>query len=525
MRRARLPRRPEVATHRIHIDHGEVFDNAPTGIALLTADGRFLAANRAFAGALGFEPHEIAGLTGINLVGAGDRELAAEWLCQLAEGNDTEISIGLHMRHRNGLSRWMLLDGRRFSRGGRPMLIVQARESSGLHDYISSLESLARSYELILHASGDGIVALDAKGNIVFANGAAATFLRRPTEELAGRPGLDVLPRPMTNVDRDAGLAEIKPAHGGRIVVGYRVSPVFDDAVAMGTIVMFSDIWRPVRHEARFHTAATMLDPLARLAAGITQGIDSPLTCMSSNITLLEYELSHIFHLLDTYAATESRMGSDVAGLAEIWLAKHEVDIGQVRDDIKSLLDEWRNTLKREVRIVRSLVDYACQDNRIEWSNADPNHLLDTTLAQIQCELRPETKVVREYGAVPALECYPARLNQVIACLLSNAEQSIPKERAGTITLRTGSDDGRVWIEIADDGIGIAPEHLPRIFDPFFTTRPASKGIGLGLPLTQAIVREHDGTMKVESEPGKGTRVRIDLPIRHDAPIPDRPLE
>jgi signal transduction histidine kinase len=97
--------------------------------------------------------------------------------------------------------------------------------------------------------------------------------------------------------------------------------------------------------------------------------------------------------------------------------------------------------------------------------------------------------------------------------LLVNAGHAI--ENRGTITIRTGQDGEEVWVEIADSGKGIAPEHLNRIFDPFFTTKPVGKGTGLGLSLSYSIVKKHNGRIEFESEVGKGTTFRVWLPLKH----------
>lgn len=527
---ARGQRRSPASAKPAGIDPRELFENSPTGIALLAVDGHCLACNRAFAAALGFEPVELVGLAGINLVCENDRDLAAEWLTQLASATDTETGIGLHMRHRNGHDRWMLLDGRRLPGRKEAALIVQARDSSGLHDYIGALEDLARRYETFLHASGDAIIALDEKGSIAFANGAAAAMLHRPVEELIGEPGQEVLPPPLTSLHGEAGLSEIEPAPGQRLPVLYRIAPVLDDGRNRGTIVVLSHLGAQLRQKLEPATAGigTGLpqgsgrhDLLGTVVAGMAHDVDNPITHMYSNIAVLEYDLNNLFHMLDTYAASVSRMGLDVAGEAEIWLARQEIDIDRVRGDLKSLVREWRNSLNREIKIVRSLIDYTCQDNRIEWQSADLHNLLDGAVEGLACDTGSNIAVVRDYGALPTIECRPARLGQAFTSLLANAGQAIPEGRAGTITLRTGTDDRCTWIEITDDGTGISPEHLQRVFDPFFTTKPACKGIGLGLPLSRAIVDEHSGNLKIESEPGDGTRVRIELPFDRDLSAPD----
>lgn len=100
--------------------------------------------------------------------------------------------------------------------------------------------------------------------------------------------------------------------------------------------------------------------------------------------------------------------------------------------------------------------------------------------------------------------------------LLVNAAHAIQSDR-GTITISTGADDEKVWVEIQDTGEGIAKENLGRIFDPFFTTKAVGKGTGLGLSLSYGIVKKHLGSIDVFSEQGVGTRFRVTLSIHHPA--------
>ena len=124
-------------------------------------------------------------------------------------------------------------------------------------------------------------------------------------------------------------------------------------------------------------------------------------------------------------------------------------------------------------------------------------------------------EVVKQYGEIPDIECLPSEVNQVLLNLLLNAVQAV--ETRGTITVRTGAEDGKVWVEVADTGCGIQPKNLKHIYDPFFTTKPVGTGTGLGLSITYGIVRKHGGRIDVESEPGKGTTFRVSLPVRRAA--------
>jgi signal transduction histidine kinase len=97
--------------------------------------------------------------------------------------------------------------------------------------------------------------------------------------------------------------------------------------------------------------------------------------------------------------------------------------------------------------------------------------------------------------------------------LLVNAAHAIDKER-GTIVVRSGTCGDEVWVEVEDDGCGIEKGNLKRVFDPFFTTKPVGKGTGLGLSLSYGIVKKHGGRLELDSEPGRGTRMRVTLPVR-----------
>jgi signal transduction histidine kinase len=111
---------------------------------------------------------------------------------------------------------------------------------------------------------------------------------------------------------------------------------------------------------------------------------------------------------------------------------------------------------------------------------------------------------------LPAVRGNRGKLQQVLLNLLQNARDAVGE--SGRIRVSTAREGTRIVIEVADDGAGIADEDLPRIFDPFFTTKGRGKGTGLGLSVSYGIVRQHAGTIRVDSRPGGWTRFRIELP-------------
>src|SRR5262249_42998104 len=128
---------------------------------------------------------------------------------------------------------------------------------------------------------------------------------------------------------------------------------------------------------------------------------------------------------------------------------------------------------------------------------------------------RLNIEVVQDHDAAPRLACVPSQISQVLLNLLVNAVQAIEaaQQPQGRIDIRTRRLADEMLVEIADNGAGIAPEHLAKIFDPFFTTKDVGEGTGLGLSISHNIVMGHGGRIDVDSTPGAGTRFRIYLPL------------
>ena len=121
-----------------------------------------------------------------------------------------------------------------------------------------------------------------------------------------------------------------------------------------------------------------------------------------------------------------------------------------------------------------------------------------------------------DFGPSPKLRCVTTQLGQVMLNLLVNALQAIEatnRSEGGRIRISSRNVNGEMLIEVADNGTGISPEHLPKLFDPFFTTKPVGEGTGLGLSISHGIITGHGGRIEVNSRPGEGTTFCIFLPL------------
>ena len=257
------------------------------------------------------------------------------------------------------------------------------------------------------------------------------------------------------------------------------------------------------------------LASIGQLAAGVAHEINNPIGNVFSNFGTLEAYLERLFEMLEAYEEAEQALaGSAIAGRLETLRARVELDY--LKQDIPMLMSESKEGLSRVRKIVQDLKDFSRVDTHQEWVWASLHQGIDSTLNIVANEIKYRADVRREYGALPDIECLPSELNQVFLNLLVNAAQAIGPER-GLIILRSGNDGNEVWVEVEDDGSGIAPEHLARVFDPFFTTKPVGRGTGLGLSLAYGIVQKHHGRIDVSSEPGRGSCFRVTLPVRRPA--------
>jgi two-component system NtrC family sensor kinase len=260
---------------------------------------------------------------------------------------------------------------------------------------------------------------------------------------------------------------------------------------------------------------------VGQLAAGLAHEINNPIGFVNSNLSALRDYVGDLLKVIASFEAEEAGLSEE--GRKRIAAIKEQVDLGFLCEDATSLLNESTEGIVRVRQIIRDLMDFSHVDDA-QWQLADLHKGLDSTLNIVHNELRHVADVIKDYGALPEVECLPSQLNQVFLNALVNAAQAITGKR-GTITVRTGtSGSEHVFVEIADTGEGIAPENLKRIFDPFFTTKPVGKGTGLGLSISYGIVTRHRGRIEVRSELGAGTLFRIVLPVKQNTQEDSPPL-
>ena len=218
---------------------------------------------------------------------------------------------------------------------------------------------------------------------------------------------------------------------------------------------------------------------LGQLVAGIAHEINTPFASIKSNNAIMKKLIQKL----------------DNADIKEMFEEINEVDnvaVARVHDLVISL--------KKFVRL-----------DEAELQEADINKELDLTLTLIRHETKNKAEIIKNYGELPMIKCYPNMLNQVFMNILLNACHAI--EKYGTIEISTKVENSELIVKIKDSGKGIKPENLDKIFNAGYTTKSAGVGTGLGLAISSKIVDKHHGKIHVTSEFGHGSEFTISIPI------------
>jgi two-component system, NtrC family, sensor histidine kinase PilS len=340
---------------------------------------------------------------------------------------------------------------------------------------------LVTLHQDIVRSLTSGLITIDTEGDVLTVNSAAADILGLDPARAVGRDLDDVLPGIRAMLAPLPPRAPLRRADltidraGSKLALGVSVSPLVDvrDA-AVGRVINFQDLTELRRMEDQVQRAERMAT-VGQLAAGVAHEIRNPLASISGSIELL---------------GQGSQVGDDDRALMAI--ITREVD--RLNNLITELLD-YANPRPREV------VDF---DLAVLVDETVRVFQQDRSFGDLELTLRPLPERVE-------LSADAAKLRQVTWNLLRNAaEAASAGGRHVEVTLSAG-DDGAT-LEVADDGPGIPAAAVARVFDPFFTTK--KRGTGLGLATCHRIVVEHGGSIDLDSEPGRGTRVIVHLPRR-----------
>lgn len=278
------------------------------------------------------------------------------------------------------------------------------------------------------------------------------------------------------------------------------------------------------------------MSSLGQMIAGIAHEINNPVNFITGNLTHASNYIEDLMDLLKLYQGYYPNADRAIQDKTQ------DIDLEFLEEDLPSLLESMQVGAERIRQIVLSLRNFS----RLDESEMKPVNIhegIDNTLMILQHRLKPKAanqaiQVIKEYGDLPQIECYPGQLNQVFMNILSNAIDALEasSELSAVVPITSYSSSlplmPTIWIQtkyindrwiaihVIDNGQGMSEEVRSRLFDPFFTTKPVGKGTGLGLSISyQIVVEKHKGKLQCFSEVGKGAEFIIAIPIAPTEPL------
>jgi PAS domain S-box-containing protein len=353
----------------------------------------------------------------------------------------------------------------------------------------SELKLLKEFNESIIESINVGLLAVNLEGRVTRLNSALEHMLDLRRDAAVGRRVEDLFSEDFADtlkqVLRTDGwrLQEIRNIYklhtatrtNRALVLNIALAPLQDAQGQTGALVVIEDVTTRISLEEQLQQREK-LSSIGLLAAGVAHEVNTPLTGVSSYTQMLLGMLSE-------------------------------------NDPKRALLQKVRAQAERATNIVNNLLNFSRTGSATEFGEVDVARVFDDTLQLLEPQLRrSQIELVRSYEKdAPEVYGNAGKLQQVFTNLLLNARDAIPD--GGRIIISTSTaDDGSLVAEIADTGIGIAPENVAKIYDPFYTTKGVGQGTGLGLAVSYGIVQEHAGRITVDSMPGRGTTFRIILP-------------
>ncbi|MFP5240664.1 MAG: PAS domain S-box protein [Acidobacteriota bacterium] len=471
---------------------------------------------------LGYDPAEMecVARSWKDLVSEEDMPLTMRRLEDYLEGRSPLFEVEQRLKTKSGELKWVLTRGKasRLDDHGRPSRMT------GTHTDITerkrteqALRESESRYRLLIESAGDAIYVSDSAGRLVDVNARALEQTGYTREELLGLCIGDVDPEYRRQPEIPS-LEDLSSAGGGIFQTTHRRKDGTAYPVEVRVAVLdlggkphFMGIARDTSERRQMQEALIQSEKMMSvggLAAGMAHEINNPLGGILQNVQVIRRRLSD--------ASAQNHQAAQEAGCP--WES-----IGRFMEarGIFRFLDSIQEAGSRAAKIVNSMLEFSRKsDAAHDW--ADINELLECSVVLCSTDYSLKKKydfrkiaIERDYApGLPRVMCSKSKIQQVFMNILGNAAHALAGAPSPRITLRTRGAGEWVRIELEDNGPGMDENTRRKAFEPFFTTKPVGEGTGLGLSISYFIVTSnHRGTIEVDSEPGKGARFLIRLPV------------
>ena len=493
----------------------ELFHAVPALLWTASPDGSVTDCNRAWCEFTGMTREQSLGNGWMEALPPEDRVTTRAAVAD-AFAQGSLYRVEQRLRRHDGEYRWFLTQGTpvRDSTGevvrwhGANVDISERKAAEeALRKSEEALRSSATLLRVVTDSSPDAIFAKDREGRWTFANAAALRAVGKPAEEILGKLNEEILKnsteaRALSAHDRKVMESGVGHTFEERVSFATEVrtflsskAPLRDpEGRVVGIVGVAKDVTEIRRLEERLAVTAR-LAAMGTLVAGVAHEINNPLAA----------ELAGQGFALEVARDARKQLQEGAPVDPEAKLKELE--------EVISALEDAQGAGRRIANIVRELALFARPT--VTRSTIRLGDAVDLGVRWLPSSLFASADVEVEDHGSPVIVAAGGQIAQVVANLVSNAVKATRPGTRGKVVVRTGTgNEGRAILEVIDQGVGIAPELCPRVFDPFFTTRPVGegRGSGLGLAVALTIVTSHGGTLTVESEVGKGSTFRAELP-------------
>lgn len=344
--------------------------------------------------------------------------------------------------------------------------------------------------ENVIESLTVGIAVISPEGEITIWNSCMGRLYGLAKQDVLGRPLEEVFSAPLVNTLKtffsgphweisEPGLlhkTHLETSSGETRLVNLSLAPfVSADHINTGTLLIFDDITERVQLEQKL-SQAEKLSSIGLFAAGVAHEVNTPLAGISSYVQMMIQEMPE-------------------------------------DDSRRQILKKVEAQTFRASKIISNLLNFARVSDS-EFSKLNLNSVMTDTVSLLDHPLKKagvEVHLDLDPSLPPTLGS-SGKLQQVFMNLVLNARDSMPQ--GGQVRVRTYASNSSIVIEVEDEGQGISRQDIKRVYDPFFTSKEVGEGIGLGLSVSYGIVQEHSGQISVDSQPGKGTTFRVELPVK-----------
>lgn len=337
----------------------------------------------------------------------------------------------------------------------------------------------------VVESLSEGLLVLDAAERVVSANRAAGEITGHPGDEMIGQPFTLLFPETAARLSGNSAKLQgleipCRTTAGDECLLSLNAGRLLDgEGRHIGWVVTFRDITEEKKSRELYHRTEK-LAAIGQLSAGVAHELNTPL--------------------------------GSILGYARLLLKEKGLSADQ-----QERLTIIAEQAKKSSTIIQALLSFARHSNPAQRTleEGDLNRVIDKALQILSTELvKRRIELITDLQPLPIVVADWRGMEQVVLNLVMNALQAI--NRQGRITIRTRPEEGRIVLEVEDNGPGIAEENLSRIFDPFYTTKPLGEGTGLGLSICAGIVSDCGGTMDVKSTEGHGALFTVTLPAGKD---------